>query len=57
MISPESAGLTPCRKIGPRFLQQELNHPAKGSPVRKDSPGRGRWHESAERGAAGREAD
>ena len=26
---------------------------AKGSPARKDSPGRGRWHESAERGAAG----
>ena len=23
---------------------------AKGSPDRKDSPGRGRWHESAERG-------
>ena len=26
---------------------------AKGSPVRKDSPGRGRWHASAERGTAG----
>ena len=25
---------------------------AKGSPVRKDSPGRGRWHASAERGTA-----
>ena len=33
-----------------RFPRQELNRPAKGSPVRKDSPGRGRWHESAERG-------
>ena len=25
---------------------------AKGSPARKDSPGRGRWHASAERGTA-----
>ena len=33
-----------------RFPRQELNRPAKGSPDRKDSPGRGRWHESAVRG-------
>ena len=30
---------------------------AKGSPVRKDSPGRGRWHASAERGTAGERSE
>ena len=33
--------------------QRKRNLFAKGSPDRKDSPGRGRWHASAERGAAG----
>ena len=34
------------------WVHRKRNLSAKGSPDRKDSPGRGRWHGSAERGTA-----
>ena len=41
----------------PNQFHRKRNLFAKGSPGRKDSPGRGRWHASAERGTAGERSE